>query len=343
MQTNTDKNNVQSFLELVNTYPSPHNGQPMRLKLDGLNDFSVFFQKERGLQSSDISFIFSFVSIGVFIEHVTYVANALGHTASVTLDLPTIDAMKGEGLLHCARIQMAWNTHGLNEDAVKAIGFRQTSRKKYNSGITPPDFERLTAIAKSHGMQLRQLDEKQAQQTIWLNQRAVFDDMFDEPVRQELDHWLRYSQAQKQAKKDGLAYDCMELNGPIMRQIVSHPGILHAPGISKILQKYYVRTMKDKSSVGFMMAPFAVEQDAYAVGTVISRMWMAMSEQGYYLHPFGTIMSNHAAHADFLRLVDIDDENRAQKYLVFIFRAGTSNAPVRSLRLPINEHLMLGD
>lgn len=341
MQTNTIDQQTIDFLELVNTYPSPHNGQPMHLKIDDSNTMKVYFQKERGLQSSDISYIFSFVSIGVFIEHVKYVADALGHTASAELQLPSVADMQGQGMLYCARITLAWNTHDKNSAALQAIIFRQTSRKKYSNGIAPTDFERLTDIAKKQGMQLRHLDAAQAQQAIWLNQRAVFDDMFDEPVRQELNHWLRYSQSQKQVQKDGLAYDCMELNGPIMKQIVHHPGILRAPGISKILQKYYLRTMKDNSSVGYMMAPFATEIDAFNVGTVITKVWMDMSERGYYLHPFGTIMSNHAAHTDFLRLVGDDDENRSQHYLVFIFRAGASPVPIRSLRLPYNEHLLV--
>ena len=70
------------------------------------------------------------------------------------------------------------------------------------------------------------------------------------------------------------------------------------------------------------------------------RIWMEIAAQGYYLHPFGTIMSNKAAHADFTKLVGVEHETLQDGYLVFIFRAGKSKPPVISLRIPIEQHLI---
>ena len=182
----------------------------------------------------------------------------------------------------------------------------------------------------------------QARQAVWLNQRAVFDDMFDEPVRRELDHWLRYTKQEKESHKDGLSYDCMELSGKLMKRIVARPGILRMPVISRVIKQYYLRTMSDSSDVFYMMAPFATGKQAFIIGTVIMRIWKTVSEAGCYLHPFGTIMSNHAAHKDFLELAGVDDESRTKRYLVFIYRCGKSERPVRSLRLPYKEHLLMG-
>src|SRR6185437_4109581 len=117
--------------------------------------------------------------------------------------------------------------------------------------------------AAQEDMRLNKLSKQQAQQAIWLNQRAVFDDMFDKAVSQELDHWLRYSKQEKESKRDGLSYDCMEINGSLMKTAVHHPGVLRFPGLSPIIKQYYLRTMSDNSDVFYMMAPFGNGQHAF--------------------------------------------------------------------------------
>lgn len=334
-------NAQQQFLELLNGYPSPHNGQPITLRPVDAEHYQVHFQRERGLQATDVSFIFSFVSMGVFIAYAQACGRALGHKVSYRLTLPLESDLRGEGAVAFADLTIKWNVNPPDGALHNAITFRQTSRKKYDTGITPAAAQHITELALEAGMQLHQLSVEQAHQAIWLNQRAVFDDMFDEPVNKELDHWLRYSKREKESKQDGLAYDCMQLNGTVMKYIVHHPSILHAPVIAPLIQKYYLRTMADKSDVFYMLAPFKTESDSFAVGTVIANIWLSLSQQNYYLHPFGTIMSNHAAHADFLKLVGVSNETREHNYLVFIFRAGHSEPPAKSLRLPYNKHLLM--
>lgn len=335
----TPSKTLSDLLELANNYPSPHNGQPIRVKQIDESSLELYFDKDRGLQATDISYIFSFVSMGVFAEHLQRSAIALGHAIQITPHLPDEAELRGEGLVLIAVCKIQWSMHEPNLEAIATIRTRQTSRKKYYAGVSDELVMHITKVAKDANMKLGQLSPSQATQAIWLNQRAVFDDMFDEPVHQELKKWLRYSQQEKLTKRDGLAYDCMELNGRLLRFIVNHPGILRAPLFANGIRQYYLRTMKDESDVLYMMAPFATGTDAYAVGKVIMTMWLELTKQGYYLHPFGTIMSNHQAHADFLHLVNETGESRSTSYLVFIFRAGKSKVPVRSVRLPIESHL----
>ncbi|MDB5184704.1 MAG: hypothetical protein JWN38_512 [Candidatus Saccharibacteria bacterium] len=332
---------LHTYLELVNRYPSPHNGQPIRLKPLAEGRFEVYFERSRGLQLSEISYIFSFVSMGVFMRHLALCAEALGHSLDYELSLPKVTELRGEGPVRFAMATLQWDVGTADEALHKALQFRQTSRKKYHQGVTDEVAAAVVELAAKVHMKLTRLSAPQAKQAVWLNQRAVFDDMFDEPVRLELDHWLRYSQAEKQAKRDGLSYDCMELNGRSMKWIVAHPKILRAPGISWLLKQYYLRTMTDSSDVFYMLAPFRTERQSFDVGLTIMDMWTQISAQGYYLHPFGTIMSNQAAHRDFLELAGVHDESLAENYLVFIFRAGTSAPPVPSLRLDYTQHLLM--
>ncbi len=335
------KQDVNDLLGLANLYPSPHNGQPIRLKQTGPDSFEAYFEKSRGLRAADISYIFSFVSMGVFVEHMSLCAQALGHGFNYKLHLPQESDLRSSGLAKFATCYLKWGAGKPNDRLLDTIGFRQTSRKKYKEGVSRKLAEEMTGIAADESMDLEQLSGKQARQAIWLNQRAVFNDMFDEPVRQELDHWLRYTRQEKENHKDGLSYDCMELNGKLMKRIVARPGILRMPVISRVIKQYYLRTMSDSSDVFYMLAPFASEKQAFTIGTVIMRIWKTVAEEGCYLHPFGTIMSNHAAHKDFLEMAGVKDESRAGRYLVFIYRCGKSERPVRSLRLPYKEHLLM--
>ena len=106
----TQKQILAAFLELVNTYPSPHNGQPVRLRQDTDTTFTVYFERQRGLQATNISYIFSFVSMGIFIEHMHLCARALGHRFSYHLDLPTEADLHGEGSVSFATCRLDWNT-----------------------------------------------------------------------------------------------------------------------------------------------------------------------------------------------------------------------------------------
>jgi hypothetical protein len=331
---------VAELLELVNCYPSPHNGQPIRIKQIG-DTFELYFDKSRGLQSTEISLLFSFVSMGVFVQHFELAAKALGHKVTWSFQLPQEAELKGAGLVIFGKCELTWHSLETNPDLKSTILNRQTSRRKYHEGITDNTAQIVTRFIDQKNMIMKKLNLRQRDQAIWLNQRAVFDDMEDIKVRNELDHWLRYDKQQKEQYRDGLAYDCLELNGTLLKFIVHNHRILKIPGFSWILKRYYLRTMSDNSDVFYILAPFETVDESFEVGRVIIDIWIKISEAGCYLHPFGTIMSNSAAHADFVSMAGVDNENRKNSYLVFIFRTGMSNTPARSMRKPIKEHLIM--
>jgi hypothetical protein len=337
---NNQTQNSADLFELANKYPSPHNGQPIEIHQLDDNHFEAFFQKDRGLQAAEVSFLFSYVTMGVFLHHLSLCASAYGHELTYELNLPKVDTLKGDGSARFATITISWNTTTPDEALHRTILFRQTSRKKYYQGIDEQLSRQTIEIAKNAKMQLVRMDRQGTHQAIWLNQRAVFDDMFDDAVRHELDYWLRYSQQEKETKKDGLAYDCMELNGRAMKFIVKHHKILRLPGLSAILKRYYLRTMSDNSDAFYLLTPFSTEQEAFDVGTAVMKIWAAIASKGYYLHPFGTIMSNDAAHNDFLKLIHLEHEDRHKNFLAFIYRAGKSEPPHTSVRIPVAEHLL---
>lgn len=329
---------LTSLLELASFYPSPHNGQPIVIRKNRHDKYELYFEHDRGLKSTDISFLFSFVTMGVFCVHLEYAARALGHTVAITPKLPASEDLKGNASSAFADVAIDWNTHEPQPKLELLIRHRQTSRKKYFEGVTGTEADALAGIAKRYGTTLHMLERDQAHQTVWLNQQAVFDDMFIPAVRHELAHWLRFSRREKIEKRDGLSYDCMELSGASLKFAVRWYRILRFPVVSQLIKRYYLRTMRDDSSVGYVTAPFATERDAFQIGRAIMEMWFKLTESGKYLHPFGTIVANEQAHRDFLRIANMKDESPASDFVVFIFRAGKSAPPVRSERLPL-EHI----
>lgn len=337
---NNQNQNITELLELANKYPSPHNGQPIVLQQTTKDNFNIYFQKDRGLQAAEVSFLFSYVAMGVFVYHLSMCAKALGFDFTYALKLPKVKSLKGSGLIQFATCRLESGKDELDEEMRKVLLFRQTSRKKYYEGLDNALSQKTIELADKLNMKLVKMNREGTHQAIWLNQRAVFDDMFDDAVRLELKHWLRFSKKDKETKKDGLAYDCMELNGTAMKFIVNHHKLLRLPGISLLLKKYYLRTMSDNSDTFYLLTPFSTETEAYEVGIAVMQIWEVIAAKGYYLHPFGTIMSNVAAHDDFLKLAHIDHEDRHKNFLVFIYRAGKSEKPISSLRIPVNEHLL---
>jgi len=340
MQTKTQLS--QEFFELLNRYPSPHNGQPIELRQIDSTHFSLYFETNRGLRAAEVSYLFSFVTMGLFLTYLTMCSEAFGYECDFVAKLPKLEQLKSNGSLRFASCTITPSMKPANAALLQALRFRQTSRKKYSEGLPGALSDRTIAIAARHNMRLVKMNRTDTHQAIWLNQRAVFDDMFDDAVRHELNHWLRYNKAQKETKMDGLAYDCMELNGRVMKFIVKHYKLLHMPGVSGMLKKYYLRTMSDNSDAYYMVAPFSNERESFEIGKTIMQIWAEIAAEGYYLHPFGTIMSNVAAHNDFLNLAHIEHEDIHTNFMVFIYRAGRSEKPHSSLRIPVNKHLLRG-
>lgn len=333
----------KDFFELLNRYPSPHNGQPIELKQVNDTDFELYFETKRGLQAAEVSYLFSFVTMGLFTTYLEMCCIAYGYSCEYKVRLPKTVELKSNGLLLFATCTIKNSGLPVNEKLLQTLRFRQTSRKKYSEGLNDVLSDRTIALAAEHRMELVKMNRADTHQAIWLNQRAVFDDMFDDAVRHELNHWLRYSKLEKETKMDGLAYDCMELNGRVMKFVVRHYKILHMKGISGFLKKYYLRTMSDNSDAYYLLTPFSNEQESFEVGKVVMQIWADIAAERYYLHPFGTIMSNAAAHRDFLKLAHIGHEDVHKNFLVFIYRAGRSETPHNSMRIPVRNHLLRGD
>ena len=65
-------------------------------------------------------------------------------------------------------------------------------------------------------------------------------------------------------------------------------------------------------------------------GRMLTRMWLTLTANGVYLHPFGSVITNRRANARLRERIGVDDANEVPWLLV---RLGRSAEPPRSLRL----------
>jgi hypothetical protein len=145
---------LKELLEFANHYPSPHNGQPIELKMAGKEKLDAYFMKERGLQAAEVSFLFSYVTMGVFLYHLSMCAKGLGHKVNYSLHLPPVETLRGSGTEKFASIHIEYSKNPPNKELLKVIKFRQTSRKKYSEGVNDALSQTMIDIASRAKLEL---------------------------------------------------------------------------------------------------------------------------------------------------------------------------------------------
>jgi hypothetical protein len=163
-----NKQKIDELFEIANCYPSPHNGQPIEVQQLSVNNFNIFFQRERGLQAAEVSFLFSYVAMGVFVYHLALCAKALGHKLDYVLDLPSVESLKGTGLARFASCNIEWDVSSPDVELHNTLLFRQTSRKKYFEGLDSEISDHTISIANQNKMRLVKMDRNGTHQAIWL-------------------------------------------------------------------------------------------------------------------------------------------------------------------------------
>jgi hypothetical protein len=109
------------------------------------------------------------------------------------------------------------------------------------------------------------------------------------------------------------------------------------PVIKQIIQAYYFSSMKGTTTIAWLKGPFKTPHDWIQAGHMLCKLWLTMTKYNIYLHPFGSIITNHKAHQ---QLVEKINAHEGEKELWLIMRLGYSNEPPRSQRLEVNDIIM---
>lgn len=328
------------IMELAQLYPSPHNGQPIKLKVIDNSHATVFFDTARGLFASELGYKFSYLTVGVFVEFFVRSADALGYQVSFEPLLTAVDSKRGPYLHNFGGLVINGGKQKSKTEAINLLKSRQTSRNSYSSEVPSDSLVGSLKKTASQGGQVLATtrDSEKVKKIMWLNQTTLFSDLQAGHMRQELDHWLRYTKHQARTKRDGLSAVCLRIPGWLMFLAVKQPWLVTNRLTNSFFRTMYMRTMRQVPSVAWLQGPFATYEDYITSGRTFMSVWLELTKQGYYLHPYGTIPTNPAILDKFAAVVGADQKSQGLVWM--IFRFGKSAEPPRSYRLPLEQHFV---
>lgn len=326
------------LLEYARWSPSPHNVQPWKVRPVSATEAELYYDPQRLLPHTDPTSRFTIAGLGMFIECLTIAANPLGYAVVAEhTTTPRLDYEAQTPQLF-ARLKLV-PTRQRDSASPDLIKQRRTSRLAYDERpLTPAIQQELAALAARYGHALTFSTEPEMVDFVLdLNRETLFQDLDEEPVRRELARWVRTSKQEAYAKNDGLWNHCFGFPGRTMHNFFFHSERFRSPWKRRVIGSVYRRSMRGTTTIAWLHGPFGNRTEWLQAGAMLQRLWLAMTQHGVYLHPFGSVVTNALAHEKFQQ--KINTPATAQP-LWLLVRMGYSQEPPRSLRLTVNDILL---
>ena len=323
----------KELIDYARWCPTIHNLQPHKIKIISPTEAELYYDPARLLAVEDPQCIFVTVAMGVFVEHLSISAAVYGKKILITEVVEPIQINRDTNTLF-AKLQLAdaEETEPLSREL---ITIRRTSRLHYNGyPLSSETLKKLKQQAALFNHELFSSSEKKTvDYVIKLNEQTLFEDISSEADRNELDRLFRYSEAQAAKHKDGLWSRCMCVPGALLQSVFRHPGLWTGFRRS-LLSTYYKNGFKGTATVCWFGGMFNDTSDCLNAGRMLARCWLITTQQGAYIHPFGSLITNANAYE---KINATFTQPSAGKKIWMIFRAGYSRQPSRSFRLNTDE------
>jgi hypothetical protein len=342
----------KTLLETAIHAPSPHNVQPWRIRIiSDAPDTSItsplqadlLIEKHRTLPKEDPTGSFIILTMGLFIEALSILA------ANRSLDLayelhqapsqftPQHIAKSTEELLPFAKLtlkQMA-TQHKLAPHDDELFLTRRTSRISFLPKSVPEqDASALADLARKWGQVYRQVASPELIEDVLAhNIDSLFDDLNAPDYHDEIVEWFRFTDRQSRVYRDGLDYRCMNSSRLSFWLAARVPKLMLLPFSRPLLRKVYRRQLGTVPTIGMLAGPFWEPASAFQTGRFLMHFWLELARRDLYLHPYGNLVTNHAAAAWCREALGISD-------IWLIFKIGFSDVPPKSYRRRVEEVLV---
>jgi hypothetical protein len=341
------------IIEDARHYPSPHNSQPIVVRVEDDRTATVFYDLRRGLPAESFGIPFGHVCAGVFLAGLDVVARAHGFTVQERLDhaemdFGRLDAGAGSGAAddHLHRLgTVALRPRAATADDREALArflARRTSRRPYDATLVDESaIEAASAIASAASHRFRTTSDRAVvDEIVRVNQETLFDDLQHDAVHDEILHWLRFSKRQAAESGDGLSAETMLMPGPVLRFAMEHRGLWEAPVLGGVFKRVYLSTMRGVRQLGWLEGPFSSPADYVEAGRTFMRIWLELTARGVALHPFGTVITNPRSHVAFVERAGVDESDGRMAWM--LFRLGHSAPPPLAHRRPAAAMTIVG-
>lgn len=282
------------------------------------------------LPDEDITGHFLQCAMGMFVES----AGIAAANAGYSLQYERIEDNDRNGMIPFAQLELS---PGADPSAYsdKIILNRATSRLGSNGSPIPAEItRRLVSFEPERGQRYHQIDGVRViESLVRENIRAVFHDLNVKPYHDEISRWFRYSDAEAQAKADGLDYRCMRVPSMELRLMRRLPQIMRWPVLRNIMARLYRIQLGRFDHMGLIAGDFFDNDAAVKAGAFLMRFWLELARENIFIHPFGNLVTNLESRARVESITGI-------KNVWLVFRIGHTDAPPRSLRRSVEEVLL---
>ena len=329
----------QELAEYARWAPSPHNTQPTRLHVVDDEHAELHFEVGRGLRVGDPLGRFTHVTFGMFAETLAIAAHAGGYELDVSYcGTPLYDGEAPRKKVADLRLRRVGPPI---DDLDPALTMRRrTNRHPYNDLPVPQGVLReLREEARRFGHSFHATTDAAAIRAVKeLNRDALYHDLAHADYRRELGTWLRYSEREARATRDGLSPRAMVLPGTLMRGVLKAHRLFSAPGLEQVTKHVYMKTMTGISTVAWIKGDFVSPRDWTAAGHLMMRLWLILTSHGVDWHPYGSVITNDDARRSMTDKLGISEGEGGRDMVWLLVRLGCSDhEPARSRRLDLAE------
>ena len=214
VNTNTELNGVSEEVCSVLYYASfaanSHNTQSWKVELDTLKQqLTVFLDEERSLKIVDPEYRELYISVGCYIESLTYAFDAYGYDTSVEYAESFYANNEIATISYCK--------HGdaeTNSNQIETIKLRHTDKRSYHTDRVNGEVI-ADLLNDEDGIYCYQIGSEEFEYLKNGTIDAISKQSSEIAYREELNQWMRFSNKEVEQKKDGISAEMIGLNGII--------------------------------------------------------------------------------------------------------------------------------
>lgn len=320
--------NWLKILALGRYAPTPHNTQWYFVHPIDDTTAEVGIDSSIQLPYTDPDDQFRFTGLGVFVRHLELSAEAVGF--ALEIEFNTTDA----NFPVTARIT---SINPPNEHLAKLITQRRTSRLAYQKHpISDDACHTLTSLSDAKLIVHVSSKDEIVESVLDLNNKVLLNDLQHKGVGDELDRWTRYTKRSQSKHRSGFTPATLGVPAWKAWLVLHMRKIMLLGPMKKWLTSQYFE-QNTAGTVGWLYGPLDTQQNQYDAGRFMMDLWMSVTELGYYMQPYGSIITNTAARLVFLQEVGQKETDGNMVWLAF--RIGISNKPAASPRRSIEEFI----
>jgi hypothetical protein len=310
--------------------PSPHNTQPWLVRPVSETEAELYVDAARTLPATDSDGAFMTATLGIFVEALDVAAAARGLAVAAEPLFPKLGAGSDARPLF-ARLRLTERREP-GPFARELLEQRRTARGAYDGRpADPAALEALASVAAEAGHVARfTSDADTVEWIVALNADTVFYDLDEDGARAEIGRWIRRSEREAQAARDGFSPRCLGFPGPLVSLFFFHHRLFASRPVRALLRRLLVRSMRGTASVGWFEGPWSTPQEQYEAGRMVLRFWLELTRHGLRLQPFGSVITNATAHGRLAERIGARERDGA---VWLLLRIGYAPPPPRSRRL----------